>query len=183
VKGGQGMKEAKLVKKAVKGNAKAFEELLIIHSERLYRTAFLYAGNREDALDIVQETSCKAFQAIGQLKNDQYFLTWLTRILIHCAYDVLKKRKKELPVEKLVELPTNSDSKLAENLDLMEAITLLKAQHRTTIILFYYHDLPISEIARTMDIPENTVKTYLQRGRKELKNRLGGERDGKENIS
>ncbi|MBT2645113.1 sigma-70 family RNA polymerase sigma factor [Bacillus sp. ISL-41] len=177
------MKEAKLVKKAVRGNAKAFEELLIIHSERLYRTAFLYAGNREDALDIVQETSCKAFQAIGQLKNEQYFLTWLTRILIHCAYDVLKKRKKELPVEKLVELPTNSDSKLAENLDLMEAITLLKAQHRTAIILFYYHDLAISEIARMMDIPENTVKTYLQRGRKELKNRLGGERDGKENIS
>ncbi|UYZ21990.1 sigma-70 family RNA polymerase sigma factor [Mesobacillus jeotgali] len=177
------MKEAKLVKKAVKGNGKAFEELLIIHSERLYRTAFLYAGNREDALDIVQETSCKAFQAIGQLKNDQYFLTWLTRVLIHCAYDVLKKRKKELPVEKLVELPSKSDLKVAENLDLMEAITHLKEQHRTAIILFYYHDLAISEIARMMDTPENTVKTYLQRGRKELKNRLGGEHDGKENIS
>ncbi|MCM3574938.1 sigma-70 family RNA polymerase sigma factor [Mesobacillus subterraneus] len=177
------MKEARLVKKAVKGNGKAFEELLIIHSERLYRTAFLYAGNREDALDIVQETSCKAFQAIGQLKNDQYFLTWLTRVLIHCAYDVLKKRKKELPVEKLVELPSKSDLKVAENLDLMEAITHLKEQHRTAIILFYYHDLAISEIARMMDTPENTVKTYLQRGRKELKNRLGGEHDGKENIS
>lgn len=177
------MKEARLVKKAVKGNGKAFEELLIIHSERLYRTAFLYAGNREDALDIVQETSCKAFQAIGQLKNDQYFLTWLTRVLIHCAYDVLKKRKKELPVEKLVELPSKSDLKVAENLDLMEAITHLKEQHRTAIILFYYHDLAISEIARMMDTPENTVKTYLQRGRKELKNRLGGEHDEKENIS
>lgn len=177
------MKEAKLVKKAVKGNAKAFEELLIIHSERLYRTAFLYTGNREDALDIVQETSCKAFLAIGQLKNEQYFLTWLTRILIHCAYDVLKKRKKETPVEKLLDLPSSSEHKVAENLDLMEAVTQLKDQHRTAIILFYYHDLPISDIARMMDIPENTVKTYLQRGRKELKTRLGGESYGKENIS
>ncbi|CAM3850853.1 sigma-70 family RNA polymerase sigma factor [Mesobacillus thioparans] len=177
------MKEEKLVKKAVKGNAAAFEELLILHSERLYRTAFLYAGNREDALDIVQETSCKAFLAVGQLKNEQYFLTWLTRILIHCAYDVLKKRKKEMPVEKLVEQPCSGDDRVAENLDLMEAITLLKEQHRTAIILFYYHDLSISEIARSMDIPENTVKTYLQRGRKELKNRLGGEANGKENVS
>jgi RNA polymerase sigma-70 factor, ECF subfamily len=183
VKGGQEMKEAKLVKKAIKGNAKAFEELLVLHSERLYKTAFLYAGNRDDALDIVQETSCKAFLAIGQLKNEQYFLTWLTRILIHCAYDILKKRKREMPVEKLVDLPANSEVRVAENLDLMEAITLLKAQHRTAIILFYYHDLPISEIARTMDAPENTVKTYLQRGRKELKTRLGGEHDGKENVS
>jgi RNA polymerase sigma-70 factor, ECF subfamily len=183
VKGGQEMKEERLVKKAVKGNARAFEELLILHSERLYRTAFLYAGNREDALDIVQETSCKAFLAIGQLKNEQYFLTWLTRILIHCAYDILKKRKKEMPVNELVELPSSSDNRVAENLDLMEAITLLKEQHRTAIILFYYHDLSISEIARMMDIPENTVKTYLQRGRKELKNRLGGEVNGKENVS
>ncbi|MBT2680275.1 sigma-70 family RNA polymerase sigma factor [Bacillus sp. ISL-35] len=177
------MKEERLVKKAVKGNARAFEELLILHSERLYRTAFLYAGNREDALDIVQETSCKAFLAIGQLKNEQYFLTWLTRILIHCAYDVLKKREKEMPVNELVELPSSGDNRVAENLDLMEAITLLKEQHRTAIILFYYHDLSISEIARSMDIPENTVKTYLQRGRKELKNRLGGEANGKENVS
>jgi RNA polymerase sigma-70 factor, ECF subfamily len=183
VKGGQEMKEAKLVKKAVKGNAKAFEELLVLHSERLYRTAFLYAGNREDALDIVQETSCKAFLAIGQLKSEEYFLTWLTRILIHCAYDVLKKRRKEMPVEKLVDLPSSSEHKVAESLDLMEAITQLKEQHRTAIILFYYHDLPISEIARTMDIPENTAKTYLQRGRKELKTRLGGEHDEKENVS
>lgn len=177
------MKETKLVKKAIKGNAKAFEELLILHSERLYRTAYLYTGNREDALDIVQETSCKAFLAIGQLKNEQYFLTWLTRILIHCAYVVLKKRKKEMPVEKLVELSTNSNGMVAENIDLMEAITQLKEQHRTAIILFYYHDLAISEIARMIDIPENTVKTYLQRGRKELKTRLGGEPDGKENVS
>lgn len=176
------MKEMKLVKKAMKGNGRAFEELLILHSDRLYRTAYLYAGNREDALDIVQEASCKAFLAISQLKNEEYFLTWLTRILIHCAYDVLKKRKKEMPADKLVELPSSS-REAGENLDLMDAITQLKEQHRTAIILFYYHDMTISDAAKTMDIPENTVKTYLQRGRKELKSRLGGEPDGKENVS
>jgi RNA polymerase sigma-70 factor, ECF subfamily len=177
------MNEAKLVKKAMKGNGKAFEELLAIHSDRLYRTAYLYAGNREDALDIVQETACKAFVAVRQLKNEQYFLTWLTRILIHCAYEVLRKRKKELPLDKLVELPSSRKDGNAENMDLMEAVTRLKEHHRTAIILFYYHDLPISEVAKTMDVPENTVKTYLQRGRKELKSRLGGEERGEEYVS
>ncbi|RSD27246.1 sigma-70 family RNA polymerase sigma factor [Mesobacillus subterraneus] len=177
------MKETRLVRKAIKGNVKAFEELLILHNEQLYRTAFLYAGNREDALDIVQETSCKAFLAIGQLKNEQYFLTWLTRILIHCAYDVLKRRKLEKPVEQLTELPAAGKDGTAEKLDLMEAVAQLKEQHRAAIILFYYQDLAISEIARMMDIPENTVKTYLQRGRKELKIKLGGGQDGQENVS
>lgn len=63
------MKEIKLVKKAIKGNKKAFEQLLILHSDQLYRTAYLYVGNREDALDIVQETAYKGLLAVGQLRE------------------------------------------------------------------------------------------------------------------
>jgi RNA polymerase sigma-70 factor (ECF subfamily) len=96
------MNEMKLVKRAIKGNKNAFEELLVIHSDQLYRTAFLYVGNREDALDIVQETAYKAFLAVGQLKNERFFLTWLTKILIHCAFDVMKKKKKEIPIENII---------------------------------------------------------------------------------
>ncbi|WP_210364303.1 sigma-70 family RNA polymerase sigma factor [Bacillus sp. REN3] len=178
------MDEIKLVRRAMKGNGRAFEQLLVLHSDRLYRTAFLYAGNREDALDIVQETACKGFMAIGQLKNEQYFLTWLTRIMIHSAYDVLKKRKHELPVEKLSDFPCDDKNLIAENLDLLEAVAGLKEQHRTAIILFYYQDLPICEIAGVMGVPENTVKTYLQRGRKELKSKLEGkDGNGKECVS
>ena len=97
------MKELKLIKKAIKGNKECLEELLVIHGDQLYRTAYLYVRNREDALDIVQETSYKAFLSISQLRNEKFFLTWLTKILINCSYDILKTRKKELPLNNMVE--------------------------------------------------------------------------------
>jgi RNA polymerase sigma-70 factor, ECF subfamily len=168
------MKEIKLVKKAIKGNKKAFEELLILQGEQLYRTAYLYVGNREDALDIVQETAYKGLLAVGQLRDERFFLTWLTRIMIHCAYDVLKKKKKEISVDQLIELSSAKEEKRDVSLDLVNAIDRLSEHYRNAVILFYYQDLPISEVAKVMNIPENTVKTYLFRGKNELKKLLGG---------
>lgn len=177
------MDEARLIKKAVKGNKKAFEKLLIIHSDRLYRTAYLYVRNREDALDVVQETAYKAFVAIGQLREEQYFLTWLTKILIHCSYDFLKK-KKDLPMDNIIELIPGKREHHEAALDLAEAIEHLTDQQRTAIILFYYQDLPISEAAKIMEVPENTVKTHLFRGKNQLKKLLGGtDYHGQETIS
>lgn len=168
------MNHLKLIKKAKSGNKSAFESLLSLHSEQLYRTAFLYTGNREDALDVVQETSYKAFLAIGKLKENKYFLTWLTRILINNAYDLGKKRKKDLPVDYVEELSSKYDEKNIEHMDLVNAIGQLQEAYRDAIILFYYQDLPIKEVAKSMNIPENTVKTYLQRGKKRLKAILEG---------
>lgn len=168
------MDHLRLIKKAKGGNKKAFERLLSLHSEQLYRTAFLYAGNREDALDIVQETSFKAFLAIGKLKDDKYFSTWLTRILINSAYELKKKRKMDLPFESVGELHFKKEEINIEHIDLVSAINDLREIYRDAIILFYYHDLPIREVATIMNIPENTVKTYLLRGKKRLKTILEG---------
>jgi RNA polymerase sigma-70 factor, ECF subfamily len=168
------MKEIKLVKKAIKGNKKAFGQLLILHSDQLYRTAYLYVGNREDALDIVQETAYKGLLAVGQLRDERCFLTWLTKIMIHCAYDVLKKKKREVSVDQIIELSSPKEEKRYVSLDLVNAIDCLNDHYRNAVILFYYQDLPISEVAKVMNIPENTVKTYLFRGKNELKKLLGG---------
>ena len=178
------MNELKLIKKAIKGNAECLEELLVLHGDQLYRTAYLYVRNREDALDVVQEASCKAFLSIGQLKNEKFFLTWLTKILINCSYDVLKKSKKELPLSNMIELTTDEREEREENLDLLEAINRLDEKHKNAIILFYFQDLPISEVAKVMKIPENTVKTFLSRGKDRLKKLLGGMNyDGEKIIS
>ncbi|MEI5909492.1 sigma-70 family RNA polymerase sigma factor [Bacillus spongiae] len=168
------MKHLSLIKKAKKGNKEAFADLLIIHSEQLYRTAFLYAGNREDALDIVQETSFKAFQAVGQLKNPHYFLTWLIKILINSAYDLKRKQGNIIPLDVVGELSSDLQGSYVDYIDLADAIRSLRSTYRDAVILFYFHDFPIKEIASVMEVPENTVKTYLQRGKKELKSRLEG---------
>ncbi|WP_175987239.1 sigma-70 family RNA polymerase sigma factor [Bacillus sp. Marseille-Q1617] len=161
----------RLVKKAIKGSKNAFEKLVQQHYERIYRTAYLYVHNEEDALDAVQEAAYQAYKSIHSLKHPEYFLTWLTRIVIRCAVDVIRKRGKVVPMndDYLSNVPDESTPDIEGSSQLLHAIGQLKVNHRTAIILFYYHDYSIKTISTVMDIPENTVKTYLSRGKAELK--------------
>ncbi|MEI4801313.1 sigma-70 family RNA polymerase sigma factor [Bacillus sp. NPDC077411] len=170
------MDEIKLVKKAKKGDDAAFEQLISLHQDQLYRTAYMYVQNKEDALDIVQETVYKAYLSLEQLQKPNFFLTWLTRILIHNAYQVLNEKKKVQQLEDSRECKDvrNVANRIEQNIDLQAAIGKLDENYQTVIILHYYYDLPINQIAWHMNVPEGTVKTYLHRARKSLKKLLGG---------
>nr|WP_307152085.1 sigma-70 family RNA polymerase sigma factor [Robertmurraya andreesenii] len=173
------MESQRLVKKAIKGNKSAFEKLIQQHYERIYRTAYLYVHNEEDALDVVQEATYQAFTSIHSLKNPEYFMTWLTRIIIRCSGQVLKKRSKVVPLseEILSNLPGQVNPNIEESLQLLHAIQQLRENYRTVIILFYYYDYSIKAISGVMEIPESTVKTYLSRGKAELKEFYKDEED------
>lgn len=161
----------KLVKKAINGNTKAFELLIKQHYEQLYRTAFLYVHNQEDSLDIVQETTYQALKSIHTLKNPEYFMTWLTRILIRCSRDLQIKSKTVIPLTEnmLSAVKPFSEIKNEDSAMLLETIANLDERYRTAIILFYYHDHSIRTISELMEIPEGTVKTYLSRGKDALR--------------
>lgn len=162
------------VKRAINGDAEAFEELLVKEEKILYYKALSYVGKKEDALDAIQETACKAFLAIGQLRNPEYFSTWLFRILIRECYSLLRERDQMIVYEES-ELLKRLDRKQDEEIDsfhLSEALSRLNSSYQTTIILFYYHDLSIKDIAEVMEKPVATVKTNLRRARKNLKSEL-----------
>ncbi len=158
------MDAEKLVKKAKKGNKQAFLQLIEAEQARLYRTAFLYAKNQEDALDIVQETIYKAFISIETIRDPRYFTTWLIRILIHSALDFLKKKQKVIPLEQdsFSKMPAK-EIVIEDKMDLYDAIDKLNERHKTIIILRYYQDLTVAEIADIVGIPEGTVKSNLHR--------------------
>ncbi|MEG0260835.1 MAG: sigma-70 family RNA polymerase sigma factor [Lysinibacillus sp.] len=169
----------KLIKKAIKGNKSAFEQLIKQHYQQIYRTAFLYVHNQEDALDVVQESTYQALLSIHTLKNPEYFMTWFTKIIIRCSGQLLTRRKSIVPLteEMLENIPTNNASVNEDALFLMDALGKLKENHRTTLILFYYYDYSIKTISEMMDIPEGTVKTYLSRGKMTLKQNFEKERN------
>ncbi|WP_257819902.1 sigma factor [Salipaludibacillus agaradhaerens] len=81
------------VSKAKRGDIKAFEYLINLEKDKLYRLAFTYVKNEEDALEIFQETVTKALEKISGLKNEQYFSTWITKILINTSMDHLNVKK------------------------------------------------------------------------------------------
>jgi RNA polymerase sigma-70 factor (TIGR02954 family) len=169
----------RLVKKAIKGDKSAFEKLVQQYYERIYRTAYLYVHNEEDALDVVQEATYQAFTSIHSLKNPEYFMTWFTRIVIRCSGHVLKRKNNVVPLsdEILSNLPGQANANIEESVQLLNAIKQLRDNYRTVIILFYYYDYSITVISSVMEIPENTVKTYLSRGRAELKKSYKNEED------
>ena len=159
------------VKKAQKGDDQAFIKLIHNEKEKLYRIAFLYVKNESDSLDIVQDTIYKAYISIGNLKDSSYFSTWLTRILINTALDYIKKNHKVIPIDQdsLERIVSSERLMLEDKIDLYTAIEGLAEKYKTVIILRYYQDLSIKQIAEFLECPEGTVKTNLHRAIKELK--------------
>lgn len=162
----------KLASKAMKGNVKAYGKLIEEEKNYLYRTAFLYVKNQDAALDIVGDCILNGFRKIHALKSPEYFRTWLTRILINAAKDHMRKT---VPMEDYDQLQLSAPPKgipPEEKWDLYEAIDRLPDKYRSVVILKYFDEMKISEIAYTMEMPEGSVKAYLNRAREELKKYL-----------
>ena len=156
------------MKQAKNGNEKAFLKLIEQEKIKLYKMAYMYMKSENDALDIVQETIMKAFIHIKSVKEEKYFSTWITRILINTALEAIRKNNKVVIFDKLIIEPVQS-SQQEERMDLLKAIRNLDEKYKTVIILKYYHDLTVSDIAEIVQYPEGTVKTNLHRGLNELK--------------
>lgn len=162
----------KLAAKAIRGNAKAYGQLIEYYKEYLYKTAWLSVKNEEQALDIVGDCILKGFRFIHTLKNPAWFKTWITRILINTTKDYYHKYPDTDNVEELqLPAPEAAISK-AEKIDLYRAIDLLPERYRTIIILRYFDEMKISEIAYTLEIPEGSVKSCLSRAKEALKQLL-----------
>jgi len=164
-----------LVDQAKRGDGNAFWELIEGKKASLYRMAFWYSKNETDAMDIVSEAVYKAYVSLPQLKNHEFFYTWLTRILIHCAYDFIKINKTvpHLASKMMNEMKsTPEDSRSEAILDLYNAIDTLDEQHRSVVILKYLEDMTVAQVAEVLKMPAGTVKTYLHRALLHLRIKL-----------
>lgn len=168
----------KLVKKAIKGNMSAYGELIAEYQIYLYKTAFLYVKNEADSLDAVQECVTRGMLGIEKLKEPRHFKTWITKILINCIRQD-KKRAQTISLDEYLETGVENYM-IEEKVDLYDAIDSLKDQYKTVVILFYFQELKIREIAQIMDIPEGSVKASLYRAKKQLRSQLTDNMNEKE---
>lgn len=160
----------KLVKKAIAGDKDSFDTVIRSVSETIYKLAYSYTKNREAALDILQDVIYKALISIKDLKNAQYFNTWIMRITINCSINYLKKSKRIVQIdEKIIENKASYSQNTEEILDLHEALRNLDDKYRTVIILKYFKDLRLEDISEILKVPLGTVKTNLYRGLRKLK--------------
>lgn len=138
--------------------------------EHFYRLAYSYVKNTEDAMDIVQESVCKALAAKRSLDSEQYLRTWCYRIVMNTAIDVIRKKKKEsIGIEEYILSENGENDVNYENVEVMELLAGLKEKDRVVLILRYFEDMKLEEIALATCEKVSTVKSRLYRALKQLK--------------
>ena len=147
-------------------------DTLLASYQKYYRMAYSYVRNESDAMDVVQEASYKAIYNCEKLRNPEYVDTWIGRIVINCAKEILRKNSRyeaELADEDAAEDPAFAD------LDLREAIEHLDPRDRRIIELRFFEDMDLNTIADILDENLSTVKSRLYRALRKLKIELEDE--------
>lgn len=170
-----------IISQAKKGNRNAMDKLYKSTVNELLYYCIQLCGNQHDAEDLVQDTYLTAFRKLEQYKRDENFKGWLHTIALHKFYNKIRDEKPQLftdedtdtiPEDELLG-PENISEKNEVNRILSKAISeKLSEPQRLTVIMYYYDDMEISDIAEKLECPQGTVKTRLYHSRKILREEL-----------
>lgn len=184
---------AKLVRKTQAGDSDAFAELYTATYQSQYRFAYQYVKDSYLAQDILQEVYILVLRNIHTLKNPRLFVSWLHQINFRICFDTSQKKHRH--EEELLNATVNQQ--FAENVifgsstdpekrilkkdtqeQIKNAILSLPAHFAQPIIMRYYNNMSLDDIADAMDCSKSTVKRRLQKARKLLEHKLGAEKGG-----
>lgn len=168
--------EQELIKQARRGNILAFEQLLSLYEGKIFNYLYRLLGARHDAEDATQEVFIKVYKNLHSFKIDKQFSPWLYKIATNTAYDLLRKKQADKEVPFLYRegdppetiLNHNPYKNMERMLDLEVSLRQLKPIYRTVLILYYRDDLTYETIAEILEVPLNTVKTYIKRAKENL---------------
>lgn len=167
-----------LINKVIKGENNAYAILVDRYKHMVFTLALRILKNREDAEEIAQDTFLKAYLALKDFKGDSKFSTWLYKIAYYRSLDYLKKNKRQVETTSIDISEEYNIAAMDDALDGLEAkerkelikhaIQKLPADDSVIITLYYFETLSLNEISKVMEIPANTIKVRLFRGRKRL---------------
>ncbi|MDP4090262.1 MAG: RNA polymerase sigma factor [Bacillota bacterium] len=176
-----------LIERMSDGYEDAFERIYSMYMNKVYNTARMMTEDEKAAEDILQEVFIIIYKKIYKLKHAEAFESWLYRITVNCCNNYFKKRKStvvteddkladvigadtgQTPGEELISRETNDE--------IYKAVNTLPGKYRECIILYYYSEMSIAQIADVLDCSAGTVKSNLFKAKKALKKKLNLEID------
>lgn len=174
-----------LIAKAQNGDMSAFEEIISLHEQSVYRIALRYTQNESDALDISQETFIKVYRALSSFKGDSALSTWIYRIASNVCIDHMRKNNKisEVPLYKTdadgntydieVSSTIGNPDEYVESMETIseinDALNKLSDEHKEIIIFRDIEGFSYTEISNILELEEGTVKSRISRARKKLR--------------
>lgn len=161
------------------GDSLAIEKMVQLYQNDVYRLALSILDNSDEAEDGTQETFLAALRALDSYREGAAFQTWLFSITINMCRSRLRGRKSRLRVQQILqglfhlhsedEHPERSAMQNEADAELWRAICTLNDKHRIPVVLRYYHNLHVADIAAILDIPPGTVHSRLNHARKKLR--------------
>ena len=148
------------------------EQIFRDYYQLIYRVAFSQVKNHADAEDITQEVFLKIIRHDMRYQSMEHERAWIVRVTVNLCRDLLKSKwhKTSVSMEEVSEAQRGSCENFTEiQDDMMWAVLQLPEKYKNCLYLFYYEVYSIKEIAQSLEMPENTVKTNLKRGRQALK--------------
>ena len=152
-------------------NKEEFTQRVLEAESSLYHVALAASANKSDCEDAVQEAILTAYEKLHTLREEKYFKTWLTRILINTCFKMSRSRKNIVSFEDY--MPDEAAGDNTELSEVREAVMTLPPKIRTAVVLYYIEGYSVDETAYMMRLPAGTVKSRLHKGRKMLKDTLG----------
>ncbi|UQZ36754.1 RNA polymerase [Paenibacillus sp. PK3_47] len=171
---------AQLAVQAKAGDREAFISLVKQFENSLHYMAKSMLGKDEDVADALQETILKAYKSMHSLREPQFIKTWIFRILINECNSILSGRSRALVYAEVPESASPSDE--YDKVDLREAVDRLEEKMKVVVILHYFEDLPLRQIASVLEISESAVKMRLSRARETLLKHFKINQEGKMNY-
>lgn len=179
------MQDELLIRRAQRGDADAFEQLLLEHQKNVYNLCYRMAGNPDDSMDLSQETFLRAWRCLDQYQFASAFSTWLYRLCSNICIDFLRRRRRQQTVPLTFEdadgeeqtyavpdaqpLPEEQVELKLTRETLAAAMAQLLPEHRAVLQLRVVNEMSYEQIADVLDIQIGTVKSRLSRARNQLK--------------
>jgi len=174
------------VSRARAGDSDAFRLLVEQHSRLVFRVAYRMTGNEHDADDVVQETFLRAFKQLGRFEERANFGTWLHRIAVNCALDLLRSRGRldrhyggdpeEAEMMGAISSSDPQQDRLLLSAELRSHVTAamekLSGNERTAFVLRHFEGMPVEEIGKTLGIQVNAAKHTIFRAVRKLRESL-----------
>lgn len=167
-----------LIRAAKAGEREALINLLREIEPHVYRTAYYILNNEQDAMDASQEALIRIYKKIGSYEERALFKTWVQRIVTNICIDKFRRTKPSVSIEEhemVFASPVSVEDEVLSAgtiRDIHKAMELLPEHHRAVVVLRYVNDFSYQEIAEALNLPINTVKSYLFRARQQLQTLL-----------
>lgn len=151
-----------------------YTELVNLYADTLFRIAFTYCSNKEDAEDVVQNTFLKLYNSKKDFDSSTHIKNWLIKVTVNNCKHLYKSpwKSRIALLEEYDELNLFCFDKYSEQSELFNAVMQLPEKLRVTIHLYYYEDYSVKRIAKLLSVSESAVQNRLMRGREKLKSVL-----------